>query len=113
MLHPLRQRVLQEIAVDESSTLDSEDEARSEDPKWKSKKRARDPLFSLDKQQTKYLRLASQESMAPSSTKASSMDEANITIKVEMSIKDAMLMIKKKNKTVNLYSIQDLLIKVG
>lgn len=76
MLHPLRQRALQDIVADGSLVLDSEDELRPEDSKWKSKKRARDPLFSLDKEQTKYLRLASQESMAPPSTKSPTVDEA-------------------------------------
>lgn len=69
MLHPLRRPVLDKMEVDESSIQDYEEESRSENAKWKSRKRGRDPLFTLDKEQTKYLRLASQESTTPNAGK--------------------------------------------
>ncbi len=64
MLHPLQQPVLESMPIDEEAARQHEAEARPEEAKVKSKKRFRDPLFSLDKEHTKFLRLASQESMS-------------------------------------------------
>jgi hypothetical protein len=66
LLHPLRRPVLDYMSVDEDSAKQYEGDSRSEEPKVKSRKRGRDPLFSLDKKHTKFLRMASQESMSGS-----------------------------------------------
>lgn len=76
MLHPLKREVLDTMEIDESTADDQEDEGRSEAAKWKSRKRGRDPLFSLDKEQTKFLRMASQESMTSSRSKISAPEES-------------------------------------
>lgn len=64
MLHPLRRQVLDAMPIDEDVARAYEGESRSEESKWKSRKRGRDPLFSLDKEHTKFLRMASQDSMS-------------------------------------------------
>jgi hypothetical protein len=64
MLHPLRREVLDSMVVDESIAAEYVDTGRTDDTRWKSRKRGRgDPLFFLDKEQTKYLRQSSQESL--------------------------------------------------
>ena len=63
-LHPLRRPVLDAMQIDEKVAREYEGESRSEESKWKSRKRGRDPLFCLDKENTKYLRMALQESMS-------------------------------------------------
>jgi hypothetical protein len=62
-LHPLKQDVLDLMVIDEVLAEEYEDAGQSEDSKWKSRKRGRDPLFSLDQEQTKFLRPSSQEAM--------------------------------------------------
>jgi hypothetical protein len=64
LLHPLRRPVLDSMPIDEDAARQYEAENRPEESKLKSKKRSRDPLFSLDKEHTKFLRMASQESMS-------------------------------------------------
>ena len=68
MLHPLQREVLDSMVIDESVAADH-DTDRSEDARWKSRKRGRDPLFSLDKRHMKFLRQSSQDSMAIQRTK--------------------------------------------
>jgi hypothetical protein len=64
VLHPLRREVLDTMKVDESIAAEYKDTGRPDDARWKSRKRGRgDPLFFLDKEQTKYLRQSSQESL--------------------------------------------------
>ena len=71
MLHPLQREVLDPMVIDEEIAAEHEDDDKghSEDTRWKSRKRGRDPLFSLDKKQMKYLRQSSQDSMAIQTTK--------------------------------------------
>jgi len=64
MLHPLQREVLDSMVIDESIAAEQEDKDRSEDARWKSRKRGRDPLFLVDKRHLKFLRQASQDSMA-------------------------------------------------
>jgi hypothetical protein len=71
MLHPLKRDVLDSMMIDESVAAAHDNTGRSEDSRWKSRKRGRDPLFSLDKEQTKLLRLSTQESMTHQRTKSS------------------------------------------
>ncbi len=68
-LHPLQRDVLDAMVIDEAAAAEYDDSGSSDDGKWKSRKRGRDPLFSLDKKQIKFLRQASQDSMAIQSTK--------------------------------------------
>ena len=63
MLHPLKREVLDAMGMDKDLGKISEDDLYMEESKSKSKKRSRDPLFSLDKEHTKFLRVSSQESM--------------------------------------------------
>jgi len=63
MLHPLKQEVLDAMGMDKDLGKISKDDPYMEETKSKSKKRSRDPLFSLDKEHTKFLRVSSQESM--------------------------------------------------
>lgn len=63
-LHPIRRPVLDGMPIDEGAASGYEGEVRSEESKWKSRKRGRDPLFSLDEEQTKFLRTTSQESVS-------------------------------------------------
>lgn len=77
-LHPINREVLDSMVVDESIAAEYKDTGRTDDTKWKSRKRGRgDPLFSLDKEQTKHLRLSSQESLTNQPTK--SLDEQDGT----------------------------------
>lgn len=78
-LHPLRRDVLDCMVINEDVSCFKEDEGRSEDTKLKSKKRGRDPLFCLDKEHTKFLRMATQESMA-SVSKNKSFLEVNRSV---------------------------------
>jgi hypothetical protein len=64
MLHPLKREVLDSMVIDAAVAKEHEDTGRSEDARWKSRKRGRDPLFSLDKAHIKFLRKSSQESMS-------------------------------------------------
>lgn len=75
LLHPLKREVLDPMPLDYNIDDIDEDELRAEEAKWKSKKRSRDPLFCLDKKETKFLRMASQESMI-ARTKATSTEES-------------------------------------
>lgn len=77
MLHPLKLQVLDHMSVD--ITLDGleEEGLHIEDQKPKSRKRHRDPLFSLAKEHTKFLRMASQESMAASQMRSAIIGEGN------------------------------------
>lgn len=91
MLHPIRREVLDSMVVDESVAAQYKDAGRYDDTKWKSRKRGRgDPLFSLDKEQTKYLRLSSQESLTNQPTRSSDeldgTDDDNQMQEVEASI---------------------------
>jgi hypothetical protein len=79
MLHPLKREVLDAMEIDESAATEHEDTGRSEDSRWKSRKRGRDPLFSLDKEQTKFLRPSSQESMTNQRSKSSDEQEGGVT----------------------------------
>jgi hypothetical protein len=77
LLHPLKREVLDAMEIDERVAAKHEDTGRSEDSRWKSRKRGRDPLFILDKEQTKFLRPSSQESMTNQRSKSSDeQDEA-------------------------------------
>jgi hypothetical protein len=76
LLHPLKREVLDSMQIDDNVDDINEDEGRSEETKWKSRKRGRDPLFSLDKEQTKFLRMASQESMTSTRAKAPTVEES-------------------------------------
>lgn len=69
MLHPLQREALDPMVIDEVVAAEHDETGRSEDARWKSRKRGRDPLFSLDKKQMKFLRQASQDSMAIQSIK--------------------------------------------
>lgn len=74
-LHPLKLRVLDCMVV--GNTLD-ELEAEGlhvEEQKPKTRKRNRDPLFSLGKEHTKFLRMSSQESMAVSQMRSAIIGE--------------------------------------
>lgn len=78
MLHPINREVLDSMEVDEALAAKYKDTGRDDDTKWKSRKRGRgDPLFSLDKEQTKYLRLESQEALTSQPSK--SFDEPDGT----------------------------------
>ncbi|KAG7366829.1 Myb-like DNA-binding protein [Nitzschia inconspicua] len=85
MLHPIYREVLDSMVVDESIAAQYKGAGVSDDTKWKSRKRGRgDPLFSLDKEQTKYLRESSQESLTNKPMKSpdevdGTDDEAKIT----------------------------------
>lgn len=68
-LHPLKRDVLDAMVIDEVVAEEYEDAGQSEDAKWKSRKRGRDPLFSLDQEQTKFLRPSSQEAMTSQRSK--------------------------------------------
>jgi hypothetical protein len=74
-LHPLKRHVLDAMEINVEEAQNHEGEGRPEDAKWKSRKRGRDPLFSLDKEHTKFLRMASQESMAGTRAKSSAVEE--------------------------------------
>jgi hypothetical protein len=63
LLHPLRRDVLDAMVIDETAAAEYEDTGDADDSRWKSRKRGRDPLFILDKEQTKFLRPSSQEAM--------------------------------------------------
>jgi hypothetical protein len=78
LLHPLKREVLDSMQIDDNVDDINEDEFRSEEVKWKSRKRGRDPLFSLDKEQTKFLRMASQESMTSTRAKAPVIEESRM-----------------------------------
>ena len=69
MLHPLQREALDPMVIDEVVAAEHDETGRSEDAKWKSRKRGRDPLFSLDKKQMKFLRQASIDSMSIQSFK--------------------------------------------
>ena len=64
MLHPLQRDVLDRMEIDETVAAEHDDAGHSEDSRYKSRKRGRDPLFSLDKRQMKFLRQSSQDSMS-------------------------------------------------
>lgn len=74
-LHPLKRHVLDAMEINVEEAQNHEGEGHPEDAKWKSRKRGRDPLFSLDKEHTKFLRQASQESMAGTRAKSSAVEE--------------------------------------
>lgn len=78
MLHPLKRELLDPMIIDEATAAEHDETGRSEDSKWKSRKRGRDPLFSLEKKQMKFLRQASQDSMAIQSTKNKSNENAEM-----------------------------------
>ena len=63
LLHPLKREALDPMVIDEAAAAEYEGTNDSDDSRWKSRKRGRDPLFILDKEQTKFLRQASQELM--------------------------------------------------
>jgi len=65
MLHPLRREALDSMEIDVASAeaYVSSGGSEEETTKWKSRKRGRDPLFSLSKEQTKRLRKSSQEAL--------------------------------------------------
>jgi hypothetical protein len=69
LLHPLQREVLDPMVVDETIAAEHEETGRSEDAGWKSRKRRRDPLFSLEKKKLQFLRQESQESMSIQSVK--------------------------------------------
>lgn len=73
-LHPLKREVLDAMVIDEALAEEYEDAGQSEDAKWKSRKRGRDPLFSLDKEQTKFLRQSSQDAMTSQRSKSTEED---------------------------------------
>lgn len=80
MLHPLNRKVLDAMKVGNSLADFEDEDLQADDTKPKSKKRNRDPLFSLDKEHTKFLRMASQESMAGNKARlASGVDGKNAT----------------------------------
>ena len=64
LLHPLKRDVLDAIPVNEKLARLAERGESQEESKPRSRKRNRDPLFSLEKAQTKYLGKSSQESLA-------------------------------------------------
>ncbi|CAJ1953244.1 unnamed protein product [Cylindrotheca closterium] len=78
MLHPLKLQVLDRMSVEKTlDGLESEG-LHMEDLKPKSRKRHRDPLFSLAKEHTKFLRIASQESMAASQLRSAIIGEREV-----------------------------------
>ena len=66
-LHPLRRTMLDRMLIDQKAAQMYERD-HSDENKVKLKKRARDPLFSLDKHQTKFLRQVLQEHSVEQST---------------------------------------------
>jgi hypothetical protein len=75
MLHPLKREVLDAMGV-EKTLADFEDEdIQIDDAKPKSRKRNRDPLFSLGKEHTKFLRVSSQDLMAGNKTRLAIVGE--------------------------------------
>jgi hypothetical protein len=64
LLHPLKRGVLDSIAIDEKIARIYDSKENLEDSKPRSRKRNRDPLFSLEKEHTKFLCQASQESLS-------------------------------------------------
>ena len=76
LLHPLKRRVLDRMEIDESMVDTDDDESKVvEETKWRSRKRGRDPLFLLDKKQTKYLKSTTQEALsAPKQKMAASAE---------------------------------------
>jgi hypothetical protein len=69
-LHPLKREVLDAMVIDEAIAEEYEDAGQSDDARWKSRKRGRDPLFSLDIEQTKFLRASTQEAMTSQRSKS-------------------------------------------
>lgn len=63
MLHPLKREVLDTVGTDIDLAKISKADLYPDETKSKSRKRDRDPLFSIDKEQTKFLRMTSQESI--------------------------------------------------
>lgn len=78
MLHPLRREALDYMEIDVIAAEAHQESGRTEDTKWKSRKRGREPLFSLDKEQTKYLRLASQESLTNQTVRVNLDDKEKV-----------------------------------
>ena len=65
LLHPLKRRVLDRMKIDESNVHPDDAESQVvEETKWRSRKRGRDPLFLLDKEQTKFLKSTTQEALS-------------------------------------------------
>ena len=75
MLHPLKREVFDSMVIDSAVAEQHEDSGRCEDTRWKSRKRGRDPLFSLEKEQIKFLRQSSQDSMSMQIHRTTSTDE--------------------------------------
>eukprot|EP00526_Cylindrotheca_closterium_P001446 CAMPEP_0113639856 /NCGR_PEP_ID=MMETSP0017_2-20120614/20916_1 /TAXON_ID=2856 /ORGANISM="Cylindrotheca closterium" /LENGTH=1824 /DNA_ID=CAMNT_0000551105 /DNA_START=3755 /DNA_END=9229 /DNA_ORIENTATION=+ /assembly_acc=CAM_ASM_000147 len=75
MLHPLKLQVLDRMSVEKTLDGLEAEGLHMEDQKPKSRKRNRDPLFSLAKEHTKFLRIASQESMAASQMRSAIIGE--------------------------------------
>lgn len=68
-LHPLQREILDAMVIDEALAAEHNETGSSDNARWKSRKRGREPLFSLDKKQIKFLRQTSQDSMAIQSDK--------------------------------------------
>eukprot|EP00980_Cylindrotheca_fusiformis_P021490 scaffold8353_cov138-Cylindrotheca_fusiformis.AAC.21 len=84
MLHPLKREVLDAMRIGTSLDDFDEEDLQIDEAKPKSKKRNRDPLFSLGKEHTKFLRMSSQESMA--GIKVVARDEPNESKDVSRSV---------------------------
>lgn len=69
LLHPLKRDVFDQMVIDESVAANHDDTDDTDESRWKYRKRGRDPLFILDKEQVKFLRLSSQEAMMGTKSK--------------------------------------------
>jgi hypothetical protein len=76
MLHPLKREVFDAMVVDKGLIASESDEFHIDEVKSKSRKRSRDPLFSLDKEHMKFLRISSQESMAVNRARLAETDDS-------------------------------------
>lgn len=80
-LHPLRRKTLDPMVIDQKAARKHEREMRADESKGKSRKRARDPLFSLEKRQAKFLRQEAQESLvvAPTDARGAAVSDTSET----------------------------------
>jgi hypothetical protein len=95
MLHPLKRAALDSMEIDVTAAETYVTSGRSDEDttKWKSRKRGRDPLFSLTKEQTKRLRKSSQEALMNPIERAKLEEKERV-----MELSEAELVISPKTK---------------
>lgn len=98
MLHPLKLDVFDSMVIDVAVAKEHEDTDSSEDTRWKSRKRGRNPLFSLDKEKIKFLRQESQDSLLVPVRHTISSDKISPFVNEQSSHSDPTLTASTKKK---------------